>query len=77
MARGEIPTERGASWFSPKCLEGQPSGVHPGGRALDELGRSQLRTAFNQTTNTRGGARRVRRWGLSFIVERVTDQTAG
>ncbi len=24
MERGEIPTERGDSWFSPKCIEVQP-----------------------------------------------------
>ncbi len=26
MERGEIPTERGDSWFSPKCIEVQPRG---------------------------------------------------
>ena len=25
MERGEIPTERGDSWFSPKCIEVQPA----------------------------------------------------
>ena len=24
MDRGEMPTERGDSWFSPKCIEVQP-----------------------------------------------------
>ena len=24
MGRGEMPTERGDSWFSPKCIEVQP-----------------------------------------------------
>ena len=26
MGRGEMPSEPGDSWFSPKCLEGQPEG---------------------------------------------------
>jgi hypothetical protein len=49
VVRGEIPTERGASWFSPKCLEGQPWDAHTGGRALVEPGGSQLPTALSQT----------------------------
>ena len=38
MDRGEMPTERGDSWFSPKCIEVQPGGTRAGGRALDGLG---------------------------------------
>ncbi len=33
-----MPTERGDSWFSPKCIEVQPRRECPGGRALDGLG---------------------------------------
>src|SRR5947208_9853676 len=33
-----MPTERGDSWFSPKCIEVQPGDVSAGGRALDGLG---------------------------------------
>ncbi len=34
-----MPTERGDSWFSPKCIEVQPPGkACSGGRALDGLG---------------------------------------
>ena len=53
MDRGEMLNEPGDSWFSPKCLEGQPSVSPTGGRALDGPGGVML-TAPNQTTNTRG-----------------------
>jgi hypothetical protein len=53
--RGEMLNEPGDSWFSPKCLEGQPLGVTTGGKALDGPGGVML-TAPNQTTNTRGSA---------------------
>ena len=33
-----MPIEPGDSWFSPKCLQGQPGNEHAGGRALDGLG---------------------------------------
>jgi hypothetical protein len=36
--RGDMPTEPGDSWFSPKCIEVQPQGLVSGGRALDGLG---------------------------------------
>ena len=36
--RGEIPTEHGDSWFSPKCIEVQPPQDDAGGRALDGRG---------------------------------------
>ena len=77
MARGEIPTERGDSWFSPKCLEGQPRGGSASGvgRWLRQGAANRLPSAAKPQIPARRP--RVRRWGLSFIVERETDQTAG
>jgi hypothetical protein len=50
VGRGEMPTEPGNSWFSPKCIEVQPQVVVNGGRALDGLsGRNPANS--NQTTN--------------------------
>ena len=74
MDRGEMLNEPGDSWFSPKCLEGQPLVGPTGGKALDGPGGVML-TAPNQTTNTGGRTRRVRRRGLSSVVERETAQT--
>jgi hypothetical protein len=51
--RGEMLNEPGDSWFSPKCLEGQPLVGPTGGKALDGPGGVML-TAPNQTTNTWG-----------------------
>ena len=45
-----------------------------GGRALNGLGGPKL-TKPNQTTNAAGRTLGVRRWGISFIVERETAQT--
>ena len=56
MDRGEMPIEPGDSWFSPKCLWGQPLVSPTGGRALDGPGGVML-TAPNQTTNTWGHSR--------------------
>ncbi len=77
-----MPTEPGDSWFSPKCMQVQPPARYPGGSALDGLGAMTLVTTLNQTPNARtapgeGGSRRVRRRGLSFVVERETAQTIG
>jgi hypothetical protein len=38
VGRGEMPTEHGDSWFSPKCIEVQPRVDDAGGRALDGEG---------------------------------------
>jgi hypothetical protein len=51
VGRGDMPTEPGDSWFSPKCIEVQPQGLVNGGRALDGLGGEYL-TNSNQTTNS-------------------------
>jgi hypothetical protein len=51
VGRGEMPTEPGDSWFSPKCIEVQPQVLVNGGRALDGLGGEYL-TNSNQTTNS-------------------------
>jgi hypothetical protein len=51
VGRGDMPTEPGDSWFSPKCIEVQPQEVVSGGRALDGLGGEYL-TNSNQTTNS-------------------------
>jgi hypothetical protein len=48
--RGEMPIELGDSWFSPKCLSGQPRVINREGRALDGLGGFPL-TNPNQTPN--------------------------
>ncbi len=50
MGRGEMPTEPGDSWFSPKCIEVQPQVIVNGGRALDGIGGETL-TNSNQTMN--------------------------
>jgi hypothetical protein len=34
VGRGEMPSEHGDSWFSPKCMEVQPAAAALGGRAL-------------------------------------------
>jgi hypothetical protein len=34
VGRGEMPTEHGDSWFSPKCMEVQLAAGALGGRAL-------------------------------------------
>ena len=69
-----MPIESGDSWFSPKCIEVQPQDIAGGGRALNGLGGPKL-TKPNQTTNAAGRTLGVRRWGISFIVERETAQT--
>jgi hypothetical protein len=37
-----MPSELGDSWFSPKCLEGQPRVLARGGKALMGLGAVRL-----------------------------------
>ena len=74
MDRGEMPTELGDSWFSPKCIEVQPQVISCGGRALDGLGGEKL-TKLNQTANATANSLGVRLWGISFAVERETAQT--
>jgi hypothetical protein len=69
-----MPTEPGDSWFSPKCIEVQPRVLSFAGRVLDGLGGKQL-TKLNQTANGETFSPGVRRWGISFIVERETAQT--
>ena len=74
MDRGEMLNEPGDSWFSPKCLEGQPRGEPQGVRRWMGQGASCLP---HPTKPRIPGARaaRVRRRGLSFVVERATTQT--
>ena len=74
MGRGEMPTELGDSWFSPKCIEVQPQVLVSGGKALDGLGGETL-TNSNQTTNAISQNLGVRLRGISFVVERETAQT--
>ena len=69
-----MPNEPRDSWFSPKCIEVQPQSVTSGGRALDGLGGEML-TNSNQTGNAVNRILGVRRWWISFIVERETAQT--
>ncbi len=51
MARGEMPIEPGDSWFSPKCMEVQPSG-----RALE----SERPQAAWEVEHWMGSGRRAR-----------------
>ena len=76
MGSGEMPIEPGNSWFSPKCIEGQPWGLNGGGRALDGLGGVSL---LNPTKPPMPFYRllRVRLSEISSMVERETAQTAG
>lgn len=72
-----MPLEPRASWFSPKCVEAQQSTRHLGVKHCFGAGR-ESGTKSRQTLNTRydpkiwGQGRPVRRWGISFIVERET-----
>ena len=76
MGRGEMPSEPGDSWFSPKCIEVQPGGgcagvehwIGAGARAYQPELTSEYRA-----THAAGVRRRVRR----FIVERATARTVG
>ena len=74
MVRGEMPIEPGASWFSPKCVEAQRLKFKSGGKALFRCG---LRERYQIETNSEYQRKNqpVRRWGISFIVERETAQT--
>ena len=74
MGRGDMPTEPGDSWFSPKCIEVQPQVFVNGGRALDGLGGEQPANS-NQTTNAISQNLGVRLRGISSVVERETAQT--
>ena len=47
MDRGEMLNEPGDSWFSPKCLEGQPRGEPQGVRRWMGQGASAYRTQPN------------------------------
>jgi hypothetical protein len=74
VVRGEMPIEPGASWFSPKCVEAQRLRFKSGGKALFRCG---LRKRYQIETNSEYQmyTQPVRRWGISFIVERETAQT--
>ena len=74
MDRGEMLNEPGDSWFSPKCLEGQPLVGPTGGRALDGPGGVSLPHPTKPRIPV-DRRQRVRRRGLSFVVERATTQT--
>jgi len=69
-----MPLEPRASWFSPKCVEAQQLTGHPGVKHYFGAGCASG-TKSRQTLNTRydpnwGQGQPVRRWGISFIVER-------
>ena len=73
-----MPLEPRASWFSPKCVEAQQLTGHLGvkhcfgaGRESGTKSRQTLNTRYD-LKNNRGQGRPVRRWGISFIVERET-----
>ena len=77
MDRREIPTERGDSWFSPKCMQ-----VQPHERALVEvehwMGKGpHAGYRVQPNCECHQGRVRVRRRGLTFVVERETTQTIG
>ncbi len=73
MDRGEMPTERGDSWFSPKCIEVQPPRQRAaGGRALHGQGAkrwlprsSKLRRPAARGVSETAGAKLRRREGNS------------
>lgn len=75
-----MPLEPRASWFSPKCVEAQQLTGHLGvkrcfgaGRESGTKSRQTLNTRYDlKIKNNRGQGRPVRRWGISFIVERET-----
>lgn len=75
-----MPLEPRASWFSPKCVEAQQLTGHLGvkhcfgaGRESGTKSRQTLNTRYDpQITGDKGQP--VRRWGISFIVERETAQ---
>ncbi len=75
-----MPLEPRASWFSPKCVEAQQLTGHLGvkhcfgaGRESGTKSRQTLNTRYDlNIQNKRGQGRPVRRWGISFIVERET-----
>ena len=69
-----MPNELCDCWFSLKCFWEQPQVIVDGGKALDGLGGEML-TNSNQTGNAVNRILGVRRWGISFIVERETAQT--
>ena len=84
MARGEMPIEPGDSWFSPKCMEVQPS--RSGARAPTsawEVGHwmgSGPGAGYQPQPNREcpgERVRRVRQPGLTLVAERETTQTAG
>ena len=73
-----MPLEPRASWFSPKCVEAQQLTGHLGVKHCFGAGCASG-TKSRQTLNTRydpkrGQGQPVRRWGISFIVERETAQ---
>ena len=72
MDRGEMPNEHGDSWFSPKCIEVQPSVEYSGGRELHGLGAkcwlpnpSKLRMPGYMQVSETAGAKLRRRKGNS------------
>lgn len=75
-----MPLEPRASWFSPKCVEAQQLTGHLGvkhcfgaGRESGTKSRQTLNTRYDPPKkNKRDQGRPVRRWGISFIVERET-----
>ena len=77
MGRGERPIKLRDSWFSPKCILVQRVVVCLGGRATGwwtgPVG--LLISAKLRMPGT--GSSAVRLWGINFMVERETAQTAG
>ena len=78
MDRGEMPTERGDSWFSPKCIEVQPreDGLVAVERGLGKGPSAGYCVHVNCECHQTHGAG-VRRRGLTFVVERDTTRTTG
>jgi hypothetical protein len=74
VVRGEMPIEPGASWFSPKCVEAQRLTMRMGGKALIRCGLGD-RYQIESNSEYPFESQPVRRWGISFIVERETAQT--
>ena len=74
MDRGERLNKLGNSWFSPKCLEGQP---HTNVMEVEhwmDYGPSPA-TKPRQTANAMTEGMGVRRRAIKFVVERGTART--
>jgi len=79
VGRGEMPSEPGDSWFSPKCLEGQPAGGPAGvARWCGEGATAYRPTSNGEDRGARPGGvrRRVRRFVAGRGVKQILKPRA-